>query len=90
MLSDTILLERSRLVTGGVSILSPCELVNQNPQQGFRCPSEITEGLMQTRTADDGSYVMEWYAPAAVTALNNGEYQTSGSPFIKLDLVNWT
>ncbi len=36
---------------------------------------------MQTRTADDGAFVMEWYAPAAVTALGNGEYQTSGSPF---------
>lgn len=36
---------------------------------------------MQTRTADDGAFVMEWYAPAAVTALNDGGYQTSGSPF---------
>ena len=40
-----------------------------------------TEGLMQTHTAEDGAFVMEWYAPSAVTALNDGEYQTSGSPF---------
>ena len=40
-----------------------------------------TEGLMQTRTADDGAFVMEWYAPAAVTALGNGEYQTTGKPY---------
>ena len=36
---------------------------------------------MQTRTADDGAFVMEWYAPAAVTALNDGEYQTTGKPY---------
>ena len=36
---------------------------------------------MQTHTAEDGAFVMEWYAPSAVTALNDGEYQTSGSPF---------
>ena len=36
---------------------------------------------MQTRTADDGSFVMEWYAPSAVTALGNGEYQTTGKPY---------
>lgn len=36
---------------------------------------------MQTRTADDGAFVMEWYAPAAVTALNDGGYQTTGKPY---------
>ena len=36
---------------------------------------------MQTHTAEDGAFVMEWYAPSTVTALNDGEYQTSGSPF---------
>ena len=36
---------------------------------------------MQTHTAEDGTFVMEWYAPSAVTALNDGDYQTSGSPY---------
>ena len=36
---------------------------------------------MQTHTAEDGAFVMEWYAPSTVTALNDGDYQTSGSPF---------
>ena len=36
---------------------------------------------MQTHTAEDGAFVMEWYAPSAVTDLNDGGYQTSGSPF---------
>ena len=36
---------------------------------------------MQTRTADDGAFVMEWYVPAAVAALGSGEYQTTGKPY---------
>ena len=36
---------------------------------------------MQTHTAEDGAFVMEWYAPSAVTALGNGEYQTTGKPY---------
>ncbi len=65
----------------GSLFLPLVNLLIRIPSRDSGVPSEITEGLMQTRTADDGSFVMEWYAPAAVTALGNGEYQTTGKPY---------
>lgn len=38
------------------------------------------EGLMRTRN-DHGTLIMEWYAPAAVTVLENGDYEVSGPPY---------
>lgn len=39
------------------------------------------EGLMSTRTGEAGALVMEWYAPSAVTVLEDGGYEVSGSPY---------
>ena len=39
------------------------------------------EGLMRTRTGADGELVLEWYAPAAVTALADGTYEVTGEPY---------
>ena len=39
------------------------------------------EGLMRTRTGTDGELVLEWYAPAAVTALADGTYEVTGEPY---------
>ena len=39
------------------------------------------EGLMRTRTGEAGALVMEWYAPSAVTVLEDGGYEVSGSPY---------
>ena len=39
------------------------------------------EGLMRTRTGEAGALVMEWYAPSAVTVLEDGVYEVSGSPY---------
>lgn len=39
------------------------------------------EGLMRTRTGEAGVLVMEWYAPSAVTVLEDGVYEVSGSPY---------
>lgn len=39
------------------------------------------EGLMRTRTGEKGALVMEWYAPSAVTVLEDGGYEVSGSPY---------
>lgn len=39
------------------------------------------EGLMRTRTGEAGALVMEWYAPSAVTVLEDGDYEVSGSPY---------
>lgn len=39
------------------------------------------EGLMSTRTGEAGALVMEWYAPSAVTVLEDGDYEVSGSPY---------
>ncbi len=42
---------------------------------------------MQTRTADDGAFVMEWYAPAAVTALGMSNIKLPASPIKRLSIV---
>ncbi|MCO6190289.1 hypothetical protein RY72_09745, partial [Akkermansia muciniphila] len=39
------------------------------------------EGLMRTRTGAGGELVLEWYAPAAVTALADGTYEVTGEPY---------
>lgn len=39
------------------------------------------EGLMRTRTGEKGALVMEWYAPSAVTVLEDGSYEVSGTPY---------
>ncbi len=39
------------------------------------------EGLMRTRTGEKGALVMEWYAPSAVTVLEDGSYEISGTPY---------
>lgn len=39
------------------------------------------EGLMRTRTGEVGALVMEWYAPTAVTVLEDGGYEVLGSPY---------
>lgn len=39
------------------------------------------EGLMRTRTGEAGALVMEWYAPTAVTVLEDGGYEVLGSPY---------
>ena len=41
----------------------------------------VAEGLMRTRTGTDGELVLEWYAPAAVTALADGTYEVTGEPY---------
>ena len=42
---------------------------------------------MQTRTADDGAFVMEWYAPAAVTALGMSNIKLAATPIRHLPVV---
>ena len=39
------------------------------------------EGLMRTRAGEKGALVMEWYAPSAVTVLEDGSYEISGTPY---------
>lgn len=39
------------------------------------------EGLMRTSTGANGSLVMEWYAPSAVTVREDGEYDVAGEPY---------
>lgn len=39
------------------------------------------EGLMRARTGEAGALIMEWYAPSAVTVLEDGGYEVSGSPY---------